>query len=146
MTLKKCLFLLSTFFLFTSTIFAEITLPKIIGHNMVLQQKKKVAIWGKAEASEKISVTFDGQNRKTVADQSGNWMVQLHPMKASFEPKEMIIKGSNTIVLKNILVGEVWLCSGQSNMEYAMRKYSDYQNKTKGYHPPEDDLTNAKNN
>lgn len=145
MTLKKNLFLLSAFFLFTSTIFAEITLPKILGHNMVLQQKKKVAIWGTATAGEKISVAFAGQNKSTIADKSGNWMINLNPLKASFEAREMIIKGKNTIVLKNILVGEVWLCSGQSNMEYAMRKYSNYETKTKGYHPPEDDLTKANN-
>lgn len=66
-------------------------------------------------------------------------------MKASFTPREMTIKGKNTIVLKNILIGEVWLCSGQSNMEYAMRKYSKFETATKGYKPPEDDLNKANN-
>ena len=112
---------------------------------MVLQQQKKVPVWGTATAGEKITVTFANQTKTTVANQSGNWSVKLNAMKASFAPREMTIKGKTTIVLKNILVGEVWLCSGQSNMEYAMRKYSDYKTKTKGYHPPEDDLNNANN-
>src|SRR5690606_25479540 len=96
-------------------------------------------------AGEKITVSFANQTKTTVTDQSGNWHIKLSPMKASFAPRKMTIKGKTTIVLKNILVGEVWLCSGQSNMEYAMRKYSDYKTKTKGYHPPEDDLNNANN-
>ncbi|MBC7847974.1 MAG: sialate O-acetylesterase [Flavobacterium sp.] len=112
---------------------------------MVLQQKKKVAIWGTAASGEKITVTFAGQNKTTVADTAGKWIVKLSPMKASFTPREMTIKGSNTIVLKNILVGEVWLCSGQSNMEYAMRKYSKFQTAVKGNKPPEDDLNTANN-
>lgn len=127
------------------TLSSQITLPKILGHNMVLQQKKKVSIWGTASANEKISVEFGGQKKKTIADYSGKWSVQLKPMKASFAPREMTITGKNKIVLKNILVGEVWLCSGQSNMEYAMRKYSKFETATKGYKPPEDDLNKANN-
>jgi sialate O-acetylesterase len=146
MSFKKQISLtLSLLLLCTSPIFSQITLPKILGHNMVLQQQKKVPVWGTATPGEKITVTFAKQTKTTVANQSGNWSVKLNAMKASFAPREMTIKGKTTIVLKNILVGEVWLCSGQSNMEYAMRKYSDYKTKTKGYHPPEDDLNNANN-
>ncbi|MDR3651801.1 MAG: sialate O-acetylesterase [Paludibacter sp.] len=130
---------------FTSNLFGEVVLPKIIGHNMVLQRLKSVPIWGTADKGEKITVTFEGQIKTTVANDSGNWMVKLNPMEASDVPREMTIKGTNTIVLKNILVGEVWLCSGQSNMEYAMRKYSNFKSAVKGYKPPEDDLNNAKN-
>lgn len=143
---KKLLLLtLSIFIFITSNTFAEVTLPKILGHNMVLQRHKKVAIWGTAAPAEKISVAFAGQTKTTVADKSGKWSVKLSPMKASFTPREMTIKGINTIVLKNILVGEVWLCSGQSNMEYAMRKYSKFQTAVKGNKPPEDDLNTANN-
>ncbi|TDD95278.1 sialate O-acetylesterase [Flavobacterium cellulosilyticum] len=112
---------------------------------MVLQQQKEVPVWGTAGSGEKIVVTFAGQNKTTIADNSGNWSVKLNPMIASFTPREMTIKGANTIVLKNILVGEVWLCSGQSNMEYAMRKYSKFETAIKGYKPPEDDLNTANN-
>jgi len=143
---KKLTFLsLSILFLLSSNVFSQVTLPKILGHNMVLQQKKQVAIWGTAAPAEKITVAFAGQNKTTVADNAGNWSLKLSPMKASFTPREMTIKGSNTIVLKNILVGEVWLCSGQSNMEYAMRKYSKFDTAVKGYKPPEDDLNTANN-
>ncbi len=146
MCYKKLTFLsLSISFVFTFNLFSQVTLPKILGHNMVLQQLKEVAVWGTAGPGEKISVAFAGQNKSTVADNSGKWSVKLRPMKASFTPHEMTIKGTNTIVLKNILVGEVWLCSGQSNMEYAMRKYSKFPIAVKGNRPPEDDLNTANN-
>ena len=136
---------LSFFLLSTFNIFSQVTLPKILGHNMVLQQLKNVPVWGTASPGEKISVDFAGQNKTAFADSSGKWSVKLKPMKASFTPREMTIKGTNTIVLKNILVGEVWLCSGQSNMEYAMRKYSKFESAVKGYKPPADDLNKADN-
>ncbi|TDW49160.1 sialate O-acetylesterase [Flavobacterium sp. 270] len=136
---------ISILFLYTFNLFSQVNLPKILGHNMVLQQLKEVPIWGTASAGEKISVDFAGQNKTTIADHSGKWIVKLKPMKASFTPHEMTIKGTNTIVLKNILIGEVWLCSGQSNMEYAMRKYSKFETAVKGYKPPEDDLNKADN-
>jgi sialate O-acetylesterase len=104
---KLAFFSFSLLLLFTSNLFAEVTLPKIIGHNMVLQRHKKVIIWGTANPSEKISVVFAKQTKTTVADKSGKWSVKLNPMEASFTPREMTIKGTNTIILKNILVGEV---------------------------------------
>ncbi|MNQ35891.1 hypothetical protein D3C85_493960 [compost metagenome] len=146
MRFNKLSFLsLSIFLICTFNLSSQVTLPKILGHNMVLQQLKDVPVWGTASPGEKISVAFAGQNKTTIADNSGKWSVKLKPMKASFTPREMTIKGTNTIVLKNILVGEVWLCSGQSNMEYAMRKYSKFESAVKGYRPPEDDLNKANN-
>lgn len=134
-----------SFLLGSCNLFCQVSLPKILGHNMVLQQGKKVPIWGTASAGEKISVAFAGQYKSTKANPSGKWSVELDPLKASFSARELTIKGKTTIVLKNILVGEVWLCSGQSNMEYAMRKYSKYQTAVKGMKPPEDDLNTASN-
>ena len=145
MNSKKISILLCLVLTFTSGLFAEVILPKVIGHNMVLQRYKSVPIWGTASKGEKVTVTFGGQQKETVANDSGKWVVNLNPMQASELPRQMTISGTNTIVLKNILVGEVWLCSGQSNMEYAMRKYSNYQSNVKGYRPPEDDLKNASN-
>lgn len=113
---------------------AAVTLPQVIGHNMVLQRNKPVAIWGQAAPLEKITVRFRGQQVPAMADGSGNWMVTLKPMAASARPADMIIEGSNRIVLHGILTGEVWLCSGQSNMEYTMRKNS----KVTKVAPPED--------
>jgi sialate O-acetylesterase len=146
MTSKKLSILLSIFLISSfSFVDANIILPKILGHNMVLQRNKPVLVWGTAAKGEKVTVTFGEQIKTTVANDSGRWEVKLNPMKASETPREMVIKGQNTIVLKNILVGEVWLCSGQSNMEYAMRKNSKLQNTVRGAHPAEDDLLTANN-
>ncbi|WP_081824660.1 sialate O-acetylesterase [Flavobacterium seoulense] len=143
--IRKYILPIITLFAFIPNLFADVTLPKILGHNMVLQQNKQVAIWGTAAPKEKISVSFAGQNKTTIADNTGKWSINLNPMKASFSAREMIIKGKNTIVLKNILVGEVWLCSGQSNMEFALRKYSKYDSLAKGKRPPVNDLKTANN-
>ncbi|HET9503011.1 MAG TPA: sialate O-acetylesterase [Hymenobacter sp.] len=103
---------------------AKVVLPRVLGHNMVLQRDKPVAIWGTAAPGEAVAVQFGPQNPRTVADAAGHWQVMLKPLAASATPADLTIKGSNTIVLHNVLVGEVWLASGQSNMEYTMRKSS----------------------
>jgi len=106
----------------TTQAFAQVTLPHIIGSNMVIQANKPINIWGQAAAGEQVTVQFLNQTKKTVADKSGAWKVVLDPIKASVKPVDMIIKGTNTIKLENILVGEVWVCSGQSNMEFPLAK------------------------
>ncbi|PZP40710.1 MAG: sialate O-acetylesterase, partial [Pseudopedobacter saltans] len=107
---------------------AKLVLPKILGNDMVLQQGQSVPIWGWSEPNEKITIFFKGQTRTTIANSKGEWKVVLSSLKASFDSSELTIKSSSeTIVLHNILVGEVWLCSGQSNMEFAMRKISKLQ-------------------
>jgi sialate O-acetylesterase len=98
---------------------AEVRVPSIIGDNMVLQQGVKVRIWGKANAGEKVTVMFEKKSVNTVADAQGRWQVWLGPLKAG-GPSELIITGQNVVTLKNVLVGEVWICSGQSNMEWAL--------------------------
>lgn len=105
---------------------AMVSLPKIIGSNMVLQRNKPAAIWGKAAVGEVITVSFHHQEKKTLTGADGNWMVRLDAMPADNRPADMIIRGNNTIRLVNILVGEVWLCSGQSNMQYTMTKSTHY--------------------
>ena len=113
-------FLLLLFSLAQLSLQAQIVLPRILGHNMVLQQGKPIHIWGKAAVGEAITVTFGKQQKRTKADAQGNWEVYLGALKASDQPQSMWIKGKNSIELKNLLIGEVWLCSGQSNMEYTM--------------------------
>ncbi len=141
---KPIILLLFLFFSFATN--SQIQLPKVITNNMVLQQGKKVAIWGKASAGEKISVSFAGQKLQTIADNSGNWQVFLGPLKANAEPQKMIIHGKNTIELQNILVGEVWLCSGQSNMEYPLdRTLKRYAGSKKGEDLAEKVLQGEKN-
>ena len=108
---------------------ANITLPKIIGSNMVLQRDKAIVIWGNASGGERITVSFKKQTKTTVADDSGKWKVVLDAMNASDKSEVMMIAATDdTITLQNILVGEVWLCSGQSNMEYTMMKETKYAN------------------
>ena len=98
--------------------FGEVKLPAVFSNNMVLQQGLPVPVWGVAPPGAKVSVSFAGQNITTTADAEGKWMVVLEPLEASWTERTMIIQGpNNTITLSGILVGEVWLCSGQSNMQ-----------------------------
>ncbi len=124
---------------------ANVTLPRVLGHNMVLQREKPVAIWGTAAPSEAVMVQFAGQNSRTVADAAGRWQVMLKPLAASATPADLTISGRNTIVLHNVLVGEVWLCSGQSNMEYTMRKNSKVTRPNVPGPNPVDELQTAHN-
>jgi sialate O-acetylesterase len=117
--MKKLTFALMGLITGILTIHSEITLPKILSDNMVLQRDLQVNIWGLAAKGENISVTIADQKLTTKADDQGNWKVQLKPLKAG-GPYEMIIKGTNELLLKNILVGDVWVCSGQSNMEFQL--------------------------
>jgi len=143
--MKKLTFITLSFFVLCS-LSAQVLLPKVITNNMVLQRGKPVSIWGKSSVNEKITVTFAGQIKMAKTDTAGNWQVKLSPMKASAEPRKMIISGSNTITLENILVGEVWLCSGQSNMEYPLdRKLKRYATAQKGDDFAEKELKAAKN-
>ncbi len=103
--------------LFSSVSLGNVKLPAIISGNMVLQADTKVKIWGKADPEETVAVSFSGQEKKTVAGKDGSWMVELDPMKADSENKILTVQGKNKIEVKNVVVGEVWLGSGQSNME-----------------------------
>lgn len=125
---------------------AEVVLPKILGHNMVLQCNKPVPIWGTAAAGEKVTIKFANQTKTITTDTTGNWKVMLDPMAASANPATLTISGTNTIKLHNILVGEVWLCSGQSNMSYEMRKNSKVKKPdTSTTNSPVDELDRAHN-
>ena len=101
---------------------AEVHLPDVIGSSMVLQQKQTVPIWGTAEPGESVTVAFSGQKKTVVAGADGKWRVDLGKLTANFKPQTMTITGKNTIELKDILVGEVWLVSGQSNMQRLLRE------------------------
>ena len=100
---------------------ADVTLPPVLGSGMVLQRDLPVPVWGWADAGEKVSVTFAGQTKTTKAGDDGKWMVKLDPLKANRKAASLTVTGNNKISLDNVLVGEVWICSGQSNMEWALR-------------------------
>lgn len=112
---------------------AQIRLPKVITDNMVLQQGKEVRIWGEAAPDSKVTVTFFKQKKTAVADKVGRWVVTLDPMEAEKTPQSMTItSGKEKKILENILVGEVWLASGQSNMEYSMNNHPKHPKPKKG--------------
>jgi len=98
---------------------AQVKLPRLVRDSMILQREAAIKIWGWASKDEKISVRFHNKTYKTKADAEGNWSVLLSPMKAG-GPYTMVIAGKNKITLKEILIGDVWFCSGQSNMVHQM--------------------------
>lgn len=101
---------------------ADVKLPTIFSDNMVLQQNQNLPIWGKAIPGEKIQIHFGSSSITwaAFADNDGKWKTKIGPFKASFTPQVLTIKGNNTVEIKNVLVGEVWLASGQSNMQMAV--------------------------
>lgn len=112
---------------------AQLATPQILSSNMVLQQGRKIPIWGTANPNERVLVNFGKQRIHTRADKTGKWMVELEPMEADKHPRQMIIKGKKTnLVYDNVVVGEVWLCSGQSNMAYRMKLESVFVPPAKG--------------
>lgn len=103
--------------------FADVKLPAVIGDNMVVQQKSHAAIWGWADPGEKVNVKGSWEwlwGRDVIADANGKWMVKI-PTPPAGGPFSITIKGKNEIKLKNVLSGEVWLCSGQSNMNMPVK-------------------------
>lgn len=99
--------------------FCQVRLPKLISDGMVLQRNAKVKLWGWATAGEKLSVQFINKTYKTVTGADGKWTLVLPQLKAG-GPYEMKISGNNSITIKDVLIGDVWVCSGQSNMEYQL--------------------------
>jgi len=96
---------------------ANVSLPDVISDGMVLQQNQRVPIWGTADPGETVTVKFAGQSKTATAPANGKWLIKLDPVRANATPGAMIISGKNSIELKDILVGEVWLVAGQSNMQ-----------------------------
>jgi sialate O-acetylesterase len=102
-------------------LYATVKLPQLLSNGMVLQRDHKALVWGWASPGEDIVVQFRGHRYNTVTDSNGNWSIQSNKGKAG-GPFSMKIKGENEIVLNDVLVGDVWVCSGQSNMEFWMNR------------------------
>ncbi|MBR6436766.1 MAG: hypothetical protein IKS45_09685, partial [Thermoguttaceae bacterium] len=109
--------------LFAATSYADVRLTKAFTDNAVLQRDVPVKVWGYADAGEDVTVKFNGQEVKTKAGDDGKWMVELQPMPALNWGADLVVTGKNEIVLKNVVVGEVWICSGQSNMEMPLSSW-----------------------
>jgi len=120
--------LLTTFAVcgFVATAQAELKLPAIIGDNMVLQQKQANPIWGWDTPGTEVTVTFSGQTKTGKAGDDGKWTVTLDALDANATPATMTFKGTDSKEVKNILIGEVWLSSGQSNMQWSVSQTWDY--------------------
>lgn len=99
---------------------ADVKLPAVIGDNMVLQRDLPLPIWGTADPGESVTVTIGEESRSTTAGADGRWLVRLSPLKRS-GPVAVSVVGNNSIDLENVLLGEVWVCSGQSNMEMPVK-------------------------
>lgn len=121
---RKVLVLVSIFILIGHTGLCDIRLPRLISDGAIFQRDVELNIWGWASPGEKVELAFRNNLYDTEADLNGHWKLILPPQKKG-GPYEMIFKGNNELVLHNILFGEVWICSGQSNMELTMQRLKD---------------------
>ena len=103
-------------------------LPTIFTDNMVLQRDQAVPVWGDSTPGSQVTVSFGTQTLNTTADENGDWKITLASLAASADPAELkVSSGENSITFNNVLVGEVWLCSGQSNMEWSLARSADHK-------------------
>lgn len=116
-------FLVATFFV--QKIHAELTLSAVFSDHMVLQRDQDVRVWGSDRPGQAISVTFQGKQYATIADTDGSWSLKLDPSPAVRIPQTLAISGSSSKTIEDVLVGEVWLCSGQSNMWWPVERSLD---------------------
>jgi len=105
---------------------ADVRLPALFSDHAVLQSDIAVPVWGWADAGEKVEVSFASQTKSATSDASGKWMVKLDALKSG-GPHELTVKGKNTLTVKDVLVGEVWLGSGQSNMAMTVNRAKDFE-------------------
>lgn len=122
--MKSLIFFLIFVLFFCSLGHSQIRLPKLISDGMVLQRNKPLKLWGWASANESISLIFNSKTYRVTANELGKWIIELPPQKAG-GAFEMVFKGKNELILKDILFGDVWICSGQSNMELTMERVRD---------------------
>lgn len=118
---------------------AEFRLATIFTHHAVLQRDAKVPIWGWADVGEKVTVGFAGQTKTATSDATGKWMVKLDPLKASVEPRTLTVTAAHStskIVINDILVGEVWLGSGQSNMAFPVSRADGFEKEKRAVNMP----------
>jgi sialate O-acetylesterase len=120
--MKKMLISIFISFAAALNLSAELTLPTIFTDHMVLQQKQAVPVWGTAEPGSPVTVEFAGQKKTAKTGSDGKWRVDLEALKSSAEPQTLTVSSPDgTVRIADVLVGEVWLCSGQSNMQMAMK-------------------------
>lgn len=99
---------------------ADVKLPAVFADHMVLQRELPLPVWGTAEPGEAVQVDFAGQAKSATAGQNGKWMVKLDPLAASEQGREMTVRGKNNVTFQDVVVGDVWFASGQSNMGFPL--------------------------
>ena len=110
------------------TTFAELKLAQLFTDGMVLQRDQKVAVWGWTDPGAEVTVSFAGKDSMVTAGGDGKFMVHLKKMKASAESRTLkVVSGAAATEVKNVLVGDVWLCSGQSNMQWPVSKAMNFE-------------------
>ena len=104
---------------------AKVVLPKVLGSNMVLQQSTEIELWGKAEAMKRVTVELSWMKSKikTQADSNGDWSVKVQTPKGSFDKYTITFSDGEQVRLENVMIGDVWVCAGQSNMEMTVRGF-----------------------
>jgi len=122
---KHCFRIAALSFLAGLNLQAEVRLPSIFGNHMVLQRDHANPVWGWAAPGEKVVVSIAGQSHTATTDKDGSWRVKLQPLKVDANGQTLSIKGSDEIALTDVLVGEVWVCSGQSNMAMSVDRAYD---------------------
>ncbi len=110
--------------LFSVSVSAQVKLPQIISDGLIMQREQNNKIWGWASPEEKISLYFRGHKYKTIADDAGNWEIILPPQAAG-GPYDLILSGNNEMIIRDVLFGDVWLCTGQSNMVLPMERVKE---------------------
>ena len=125
MTTRVCI--LGVALLFTALTFASanVSVSALFAGHMVVQRDKPIPVWGTAAVGENVTVTFNSQSRSATADSQGNWIVSLPAMSASTTGRTMTITGNNTLSITDVVIGDVWLCSGQSNMAVSLSRQED---------------------
>ena len=122
LTLMKSLLSAALAFTIILPVSAEVTLPKIFSDHMLLQRNFATPVWGWASEGTEVTVSFAGQEKKATADATGRWMTRLDALPASAKGRVLQVAAADQkLEFKNVLVGDVWICSGQSNMEWAVR-------------------------
>jgi len=123
----KTSIMLLTGFLLAFSVSAQIKMPGIFGDHMVIQRGRPVPVWGWSSPNEKLVLTFNQQKKEITADRNGKWRVNLDPEPAG-GPFELKVQDGNSLIFHDVMVGEVWVCSGQSNMEFELKSARNADN------------------
>ncbi len=139
---KRGILLLLVFVLFYGQLMADVKLPNIFSDNMMFQREQAIHIWGDADSKERIEIRFNDAVYNTRADRAGLWEIDLPAMNAG-GPYVLTVTGKNILTLENILIGDIWICSGQSNMEWSVSYVNDAEKEIKNSNYPEIRILNV---